>query len=67
MNQRKIGTGVHYLALTEHPYYQQRYGWRPEQTPYATQVGRSTVSLPISAKLTDSDVERIVDAIKKLL
>lgn len=64
MNQRKIGTGVHYLALTEHPYYQQRYGWRPEQTPYATQVGRSTVSLPISAKLTDSDVERIVDAIK---
>lgn len=67
MNQRKIGTGVHYLALTEHPYYQQRYGWRPEQTPYATQVGRSTVSLPISAKLTDSDVERIVDTIKKLL
>lgn len=65
MNQHKIGTGVHYLALTEHPYYQQRYGWQPEQTPYATQVGRSTVSLPISAKLTDSDVERIVDAIKK--
>ena len=63
MNQRKIGTGVHYLALTEHPYYQQRYGWRPEQTPYATQVGRSTVSLPISAKLTDSDVERIVETV----
>jgi dTDP-4-amino-4,6-dideoxygalactose transaminase len=67
MNQRKIGTGVHYLALTEHPYYQQRYGWQPEQTPCATQVGRNTVSLPISAKLSDADVERVVDAAKKLL
>ena len=67
MNQRKIGTGVHYLALTEHPYYQQRYGWRPEQTPYATQVGRSTVSLPISAKLTDSDVERIVETVRLIM
>lgn len=67
MNQRKIGTGVHYLALTEHPYYQQRYGWRPEQTPYATQVGRSTVSLPISAKLTDSDVDRIVETVRLIM
>lgn len=64
MNQHKIGTGVHYLALTEHPYYQQRYGWQPEQTPIATQIGRHTVSLPISAKLSDADVERVVDAIR---
>lgn len=64
MNQKKIGTGVHYLALSEHPYYQQRYGWQPEQTPIATQVGRHTVSLPISAKLSDADVERVVDAIR---
>ena len=64
MNQHKIGTGVHYLALTEHPYYQQRYGWQPEQTPIATQIGRHTVSLPISAKLSDTDVVRVVDAIR---
>jgi dTDP-4-amino-4,6-dideoxygalactose transaminase len=55
---------VHYLSIPEHPYYQQRCGWQPEQWPNATQIGRQTVSLPISPKLTDADVERIVTAIQ---
>jgi dTDP-4-amino-4,6-dideoxygalactose transaminase len=63
MNARRIGTGVHYLAIPEHPYYQQRYGWRPEQWPNATRIGRQTVSLPLSPKLTDADVERVIDAV----
>ena len=29
MNVLGIGTGVHYLSLAEHPYYQQRFGWTP--------------------------------------
>jgi dTDP-4-amino-4,6-dideoxygalactose transaminase len=59
-----IGTGVHYLSIPEHPYYQQHFGWKPEQWPNATQIGRQTVSLPISPKLTDADVERVVAAIQ---
>jgi len=58
---------VHYLALTEHPFYQQHYGWRPEDTPHATQVGRRTVSLPISAKLTDQDVSDVIAAVRRVL
>ncbi|MBT2327013.1 DegT/DnrJ/EryC1/StrS family aminotransferase, partial [Variovorax paradoxus] len=27
MTAEGIGVGVHYLALTEHPYYQQSFGW----------------------------------------
>jgi dTDP-4-amino-4,6-dideoxygalactose transaminase len=63
MNARRIGTGVHYLAIPEHPYYQQRYGWKPERWPNATRIGRQTVSLPLSPKLTDADVERVIDAV----
>lgn len=66
MNQRKIGTGVHYLSLPEHPYYQQRFGWRPEHTPIATRVGRQTVSLPVSAKLTDRDIDRLISATSEI-
>jgi dTDP-4-amino-4,6-dideoxygalactose transaminase len=67
MNSRRIGTGVHYLSVPEHPYYQQRYGWRPEQWPQAMRIGRQTVSLPLSPKLTDGDVARILEAVRTTL
>ena len=67
MNARRIGTGVHYLSVPEHPYYQQRYGWKPEQWPNAMRLGRQTVSLPLSPKLTDADVARVVDAVRATL
>jgi dTDP-4-amino-4,6-dideoxygalactose transaminase len=67
MNREKIGTGVHYTSLTEHPYYQERLGWRPEDTPVATEVGRNICSLPLSAKLTEDDVEDVIDTTKRLL
>jgi len=64
MTAQGIGVGVHYLALPEHPFYRQRYGWRPEETPHATRVGRRTVSLPISAKLSDQDVGDVIAAVR---
>jgi dTDP-4-amino-4,6-dideoxygalactose transaminase len=67
MNSRRIGTGVHYLAIAEHPYYQQRYGWRPEQWPQSMRIGRQTVSLPLSPKLTDADVERVIAAVRTVI
>lgn len=65
MNTARIGTGVHYLSIPEHPYYQQRFGWRPEQWPNAMGIGRRTVSLPLSPKLTNLDLERVVNAAGK--
>jgi dTDP-4-amino-4,6-dideoxygalactose transaminase len=67
MNAQGVGTGVHYLSIPEHPYYQQRFGWRPEQWPHAMKIGRETVSLPLTTKLTDADVERVVAAVRSVL
>ncbi|NCT86229.1 DegT/DnrJ/EryC1/StrS family aminotransferase [Stenotrophomonas acidaminiphila] len=67
MNARRIGTGVHYLSLPEHPYYQQRFGWVPEQFPHAMRLGRQTVSLPLSPKLSDADQQRIIAAVREIL
>lgn len=66
MNRLGIGTGVHYMSISEHPYYQQRFGWRPEQWPNAMRFGRQTVSLPLSPKLTNQDLQRVVDAVEQL-
>jgi len=43
------------------------FGWQPEDYPNARYIGRHTVSLPISAKLTDADVEDVIAAVKKCL
>lgn len=60
-----VGVGVHYLALTEHPYYQEQLGWTPDDTPHATRIGRQTVSLPMSPALTDTDVDRVIEAVRR--
>lgn len=63
MTSHNIGVGVHYLSIPEHPYYQKTFGWRPEDYPNAMRIGRQTVSVPISAKLTDEDVEDVIKAV----
>jgi len=65
MTENNIGVGVHYLSIPEHPYYQKTFGWQPEDYPNAMRIGRQTVSLPISAKLTDEDVEDVIEAVKR--
>ncbi|MEI6300065.1 MAG: DegT/DnrJ/EryC1/StrS family aminotransferase [Betaproteobacteria bacterium] len=67
MTVRNIGVGVHYLSIPEHPYYQQAFGWKPDDFPEAKAYGRQTVSLPLSAKLTDDDVEDVILAVENIL
>lgn len=58
-----IGVGVHYQSLAQHPFYARRFGWRSTDLPVADRFGRTTVSLPLSPKLTDADVDRVVEAV----
>ncbi len=67
MNGENVGVGVHYLSIPEHPYYQKTFGWKPEDYPHAMRIGRQTVSLPISAKLTEEDRRDVVAAVEKSL
>ncbi len=66
MTAHNIGVGVHYLSIPEHPYYRKQFGWKSEDYPEATRIGRQTVSLPLSAKLTDEDVRDVVEAVRSL-
>ncbi len=67
MTAQGIGVGVHYLSLPEHPYYQEQFQWHPEDFPNAMRIGRQTVSLPLSAKLTDDDVNDVITAVNRVL
>lgn len=67
MNEKRIGTGVHYLSIPEHPYYQERFGWRPEAWPNAARIGQATASLPLSPGMSSSDVDRVVEAVSDVI
>ena len=67
MTAQGIGVGVHYLSIPEHGYYQQRFGWVPEAYPSAMRIGRQTVSLPLSARLSDRDRADVVEAVHRVL
>jgi dTDP-4-amino-4,6-dideoxygalactose transaminase len=67
MAKANIGVGVHYQSVPEHPVYRQRLGWDPKEWPNAQRIGRQTVSLPLSPKMTEDDVLDVVAAMRGVL
>ncbi len=65
MTAENIGIGVHYRSIPTHPYYQQTLGLSPEDYPNSYYIGERTVSLPLSPKLSNEDVEDVIKAVKK--
>ncbi|MFO1077788.1 MAG: DegT/DnrJ/EryC1/StrS family aminotransferase [Planctomycetota bacterium] len=67
LHRQNIGTGVHYRAIPRLRVYRERFGFRPEDFPVATRIGDTTLSLPLSAKLTDADADDVIAAVRSAL
>lgn len=67
LEKENIGVGVHYVSIPEHPYYRKAFGWDPEAYPHAFTIGRQTVSLPLSPRMSKADVDRVINAVWKIL
>jgi len=67
MAEEKIGTSVHFIPLHLHPYWRDRYDFKPDDFPVALDVFNRAVSLPIYPKMTDDDVKRVIDTVTKIL
>jgi dTDP-4-amino-4,6-dideoxygalactose transaminase len=67
INAQNIGTGIHFVSLHLHPYYRDTYGYKKDDFPNSLCVSERTVSLPLSAKLTDDDVQDVIQAVSKVL
>lgn len=65
--QHRIGTGVHYTPVHLHPFYRKTFGYGEGDYPNAEWIGKSTVSLPLSAKLEDGDVRDVVNILENFL
>jgi dTDP-4-amino-4,6-dideoxygalactose transaminase len=67
LNERNIGTGVHYRGVHLHPYYRDRYHLAPEDFPVASAISDRTLSLPLSPRVSDADQDSVVQALRELL
>lgn len=62
-----IGTGVHYRGVHLQPFYREMFGFEPESFPNATWISDRTLSLPLSAKLNDDDVDDVIFGFRRVL
>jgi dTDP-4-amino-4,6-dideoxygalactose transaminase len=67
LHRRNIGTGVHYVGQHLQPFYRDKYGLTPEQFPHATRHSLQTLSIPLSPRLSDADLDDVVAAVRDAL
>jgi dTDP-4-amino-4,6-dideoxygalactose transaminase len=66
MKDQGIGVGVHYPALHLFSLYRQR-GFKEGNFPIAEDIGRRIVTLPLFPAMSDNDVDRVHQSIRKIL
>jgi perosamine synthetase len=63
LKRRGVSASVHFIPLHLHSYYRDALGYRSGQFPVAEGVYRRSVSLPIYSKMSDGDVNRVIEAV----
>jgi perosamine synthetase len=67
LKKEGIGASVHFIPLHRHPYYRSTFGYQPHDFPVANDAFARTVSLPIYPRMTDSDVDDVIEAVKRIV
>lgn len=63
LKTRNIGSSVHFIPIHLHPYYREKYDYRPSDYPVAYENYQRIISLPMSAKHTDQDIDDVIEAV----
>lgn len=67
MKALDIGTGLHYNAAHLYQFYQDQFGFKVGDFPLAENICSRIVSLPLFPDLTESEQDRVIDAIQQVL
>src|SRR5262245_49789973 len=66
LKEENIGTSVHFIPLHLHPYYRNTFKYLPEDFPTASAVFERIISLPIYPRMTEADVQHVIDTVGKI-
>ena len=67
LGAENIGTGIHFVPVHLHRYYAETWGYRRGDFPHAEHIGERTVSLPLSAAMTEDDAIDVITAVRKVV
>jgi len=63
LKMRNIGTSVHFIPVHVHPYYRDKYGFKPDDFPVAYSNYLRMISLPLHPGLSEADVGDVISAV----
>ncbi len=66
LKEYNIGTSVHFIPLHRHPYYKNKFGYSPKEFQNSETIYNTSISLPIYPKMTESDVDNVIQAVKHI-
>ncbi len=66
LRSENIGTSVHFIPIHRHPHFRDSLSLKPEQFPVAEHAYARAISLPLFPRMTDRDVDDVVDAVRKI-
>jgi len=67
LQEEKIGTGLHFRAVHQQKFYRERHILAPSQLANTEWNSERILSLPLFPGMTETDVDEVVLAIKKVL
>jgi dTDP-4-amino-4,6-dideoxygalactose transaminase len=62
-----IGTGVHFIPLYRHPYYQKNFDYHLKDFPNTEWIFERVISLPIYPDLSNNDTKKIIEVLLRLI
>jgi dTDP-4-amino-4,6-dideoxygalactose transaminase len=67
LKAENIGVNVHYIPVHLQPYYQKTYNYHKGDFPKAENYYSRAVTLPIFPKMSENDVNDVINAVKKVI
>lgn len=65
--KKNIGTGIHFTSLHLEKYYREKFLYKPSDFPNAYYVSKRIISIPLSAALSQKDVNDVIVTVKMLI
>ena len=64
LQSRGVGVSVNFYPIHLMTYYRERFGFKPGMFPAAEDIGERTISLPLYPKLTEQEIEFVIQTVK---
>jgi dTDP-4-amino-4,6-dideoxygalactose transaminase/lipopolysaccharide/colanic/teichoic acid biosynthesis glycosyltransferase len=60
---REIASSVHFIPIHLHPYYRDKYRYKPGDFPISHRESQRILSLPLHPRMSDQDVDDVIETV----